>query len=344
MDYSEHDTKSKSPPPSNPYNSISKMLESLNQEVFSAMWSSKILISDEHRLEIALKLLKIIDTIHMQDAPNQRNLFRSAEKIGIHILKPHFYSVLPTVSQLPDEIWEKKYNAGINWNEEVGLSLLDELSKYSSEFKQIVQEGKFDPHNHVFGYHDSAIYYAIIRYFMPKRIIEIGSGQSTKIASMASIKNEVTSITCIDPFPPKILKDGSHYYQRLIEKPVQEIPISTFQELDENDILFIDSTHVSKIGSDVNYLLLEVLPNLKKGVLIHIHDIFLPFHMPVDWIKDLLLFWNEQYMLHAFLIGNTDFEIILPLNRIINYHRDALLKVYDYKILRGASFWIRKIR
>jgi hypothetical protein len=107
-----------------------------------------------------------------------------------------------------------------------------------------------------------------------------------------------------------VLSDKDRRYIALVESGVQEVAVSKFQELEENDLLFIDSSHVSKLGSDVNYLFLEVLPKLNKGVIVHIHDIFYPFDYPFEWIQDGRS-WNEAYLLRAFLTGNSQFEILL---------------------------------
>jgi hypothetical protein len=132
----------------------------------------------------------------------------------------------------------------------------------------------------------------------------------------------------------------------LIQKPAQEVPIEVFKESDANDILFIDGSHVCKIGSDVNYLLLEVIPQLKNGVLIHLHDIFLPFEMPRSWIEEEDKFWNEQYILHAFLIGNRDFEILIGNNYMVTNHPLKIARLFDQKnkfnSLIGSSLWMRR--
>ena len=237
----------------------------------------------------------------------------------------------------------KKDSIGIKWNTELSLSLLDSLKDYSNELKLIVESNIIDLVNTPFGHHDAALYYTMIRFLKPRQIIEVGSGYSTKIASLASQKNETTNITCIDPYPPEFLNESIPCLGKLIKKPVQDVPIELFQELDKNDILFIDSTHVSKIGSDVNYLFLEVLPSLRTGVVIHVHDIFLPQELPQNWIKDLHLFWNEQYLLNAFLIGNSDFEVLIGNRYMGLHHPDELKKFFYYEPPGGGSFWMRKI-
>lgn len=129
---------------------------------------------------------------------------------------------------------------------------------------------------------------------------------------------------------------------RLISQPVQTIPISEFEALGRNDILFIDSTHVSKIDSDVNYLLLSVIPHLQSGVVVHFHDIFLPWEYARSWVVDKQIFWNEQYILLAFLLFNERFEVLLANQYLGREHAAVLSKLFPHlQILGGGSFWMR---
>ena len=323
---------------------IFKLTEKLVREAFEIASSNISPLSDNQRLKISLKLLSAVSNLYMGDALKQEKLFKEAEKIDIHILRPHYYSPLPTLSQLPENIWGKQEDSGISWNEKIGLSLLENLTKYADEYKQILDSGQFNPENNAFVHHDPAVYYAIIRHFKPKKVIEVGGGFSTIIASLACKQNGNTDLTCVEPYPPQFLENDFPGLMKLNKKPVQEIPLSTFQELGKNDILFIDSSHVSKVGSDVNYLFLYVLPNLNPGVLIHVHDIFLPKPMPLEWTKERHLFWNEQYLLHAFLIGNYDFEVLLGIGYMAIFHPESLKKLYDHEPVIGGSFWMRKTK
>ena len=138
----------------------------------------------------------------------------------------------------------------------------------------------------------------------------------------------------------------------LAAEPVQKIPPARFRALGENDILFIDSTHVCKIASDVNYLMFSVLPGLNKGVLIHLHDIFLPWNYPRSWVLEHNIFWNEQYLLLAFLLFNDRFEIVLANHYLSREHPDSLLRAFpflkdhqasaDWSTRTPSSIWLRK--
>lgn len=283
--------------------------------------------------------LKSIETISWQ---NQLKMFQFAEKQGYHITRTGFYSPIPTLSELSDDLFEiKDYH--IDWNEDVQCDLLNVLKNYSLEFRQLVDNGKYNMKNGTFEHHDTPLYYAIIRHFKPKKIIEVGAGNSTKLAYYASLQNPASKITSIDPFVLENLEKEFSNSIKFIKKPVQKIPISLFEELSNNDILFIDSSHVSKVGSDVNFLYLQVLPVLKSGVLIHIHDIFLPQVYSREWLTDYLLFWNEQFLLNAFLIGNKDYEVLLANNFLDKKFPEKLKEFYDLGDDHGGgSFWIRK--
>ena len=151
----------------------------------------------------------------------------------------------------------------------------------------------------------------MVRHFQPRRIIEVGSGFSSLVFGQAAAKNKSSALICIDPFPHEFRKsNGIPALQSLIEKKVQDVDLEFFSQLESGDILFIDSSHTVKIGGDVNYLFLEVLPRLKAGVIVHVHDIFFPFEYRRDWVLEEFRFWTEQYLLQAFLIFNSEFEVL----------------------------------
>ncbi|MGC1932048.1 MAG: class I SAM-dependent methyltransferase [Candidatus Nitrosopolaris sp.] len=301
-------------------------------------------------LEIELRLLRIIANL-ARGGEKQNKLFYEAErKWNLHILPCNsnysYKSPLPKVSELSDKLWDKQYIAGIDWNEKESLKLLDKLARYSTEYGELIKSGKFDTSQGAFIQHDPAVYYCLIRHFKPKHIIEVGIGSSTRLASLAKNENQnenydkIAHITAIDPYYES--PDLDEIVDEIIRKPVQEVPASEFNKLEENDILFIDSSHVSKVGSDVNYLFLEILPLLKPGVIVHVHDICLPDEMPESWIKSKAIFWNEQYLLNAFLIFNSKFRILVSNHYMGRFHPDALLKIYNNEPVGGGSFWIQK--
>jgi hypothetical protein len=189
----------------------------------------------------------------------------------------------------------------------------------------------------------------MIRRLRPSKILEIGSGNSTYISAMATVRNKEQGsdceLICIEPFPNVILRKGFPGLSRLVVRPMQEVSLAEFENLGENDILFIDSSHMLKIGSDVQRIYLEVLPVLKKGVVVHIHDIFLPAEYPRQWVMEHRMFWNEQYLLQAFLTFNERFEVLWAGSYMHLWHGDELgraFKSYDRRKNWPGSFWIRR--
>ena len=172
----------------------------------------------------------------------------------------------------------------------------------------------------------------MMREFRPKRIIEIGSGFSSALMLDVNEKhfNNLIDLTFIEPYPDrlnKLVKPNDK--ANIIPQKLQDVDFNIFTKLEENDIFFIDSSHVSKAGSDVNSIIFNVLPLLKKGVLIHFHDIFYPFEYPEKWYKEGR-YWNEAYILRAFLQFNSVFKII--------YWLDWLKKGGQ----NGGSIWLIK--
>jgi predicted O-methyltransferase YrrM len=151
----------------------------------------------------------------------------------------------------------------------------------------------------------------MVRHFQPQLIIEVGSGFSTLVLSQAAAKNKNSALICVDPFPPEFLRKDIPALRSFVEAKVQDMDVEFFAQLAPGDILFIDTSHTVKIGGDVNYLFLEVLPRIKPGVLVHVHDIFLPFEYRRDWVMDEFRFWTEQYLLQAFLSFNSEFEVLM---------------------------------
>lgn len=175
--------------------------------------------------------------------------------------------------------------------------------------------------------------------------MEIGSGWSTKIAAAACLRNDSGKLISIEPYPQPILKKGFPGLSELIERKVEDIPPKFFDKLNSGDILFVDSSHTVKIGGDVNYIFFEILPRINKGVYVHLHDIFLPYDYPKDWVLNERRFWAEQYLLHAFLLFNDTFEIVFVRGYLNNKYPRAMKKAFpDFVPIGGGSFWMRKVK
>ncbi|HLA55994.1 MAG TPA: class I SAM-dependent methyltransferase [Flavobacterium sp.] len=267
----------------------------------------------------------------------------------------HFYSPIISVDEIKrrqSEIWVKsdiEDIAGIDLQTAEQLDLLGHLSDYYNDmpFKAEKQPNLrywFD--NIYYSYTDAIFLYSMIRHFKPKRIIEIGSGFSSAVMLDTNelFFNSDIDMTFIEPYPQRLyslLPDTDKKSTTIIEKDAQSVSINTFEKLEAGDILFVDSTHVSKTGSDVNYILFEILPVLKSGVLIHFHDIFYPFEYPKEWVFQGRN-WNEDYIVKAFLMYNDKFKIRLFSEYLHKFHSDAFGKMpLAYKNF-GGDLWIEK--
>jgi len=286
-------------------------------------------------------------------------LFEFWQKLGFHIIPNHFYFPVPDTRTLGDELWEKNSKLiGIEINEQYQINLLFQFfSKFKKEYDEFPVEKTSIPYqyylkNTSFNPVDGKIYYSMIRNFKPKKIIEIGAGSSTFLAAQALLKNKEEDgddfeLYAIEPYPNRVLRAGIPGLTKLIPKRVQEVPLSFFHKLNTNDILFIDSSHILTIGSDVAYEFLEILPQLNKGVIIHFHDIFLPAEILKELVFKDHFFFNEQYILQAFLTFNNHFEILWTGYYMHLKHHDELRKALSVE--KGGkkipkSFWIRKIK
>jgi hypothetical protein len=184
----------------------------------------------------------------------------------------------------------------------------------------------------------------MVRHLRPSRILEVGSGFSTRLSALAALKNGNTELICVEPSPDEALQRGFAGVSTLIKERVQDVDAELFNQLGDGDVLFVDSSHVSTIGSDVNYLLLDVLPRLNAGVVVHFHDVYLPFEFRKDWVLEELRFWNEQYLLHAFLAFNHDFEVVFGNNYMEHEFPREMRNIFPSSPWwGGGSFWIRRV-
>jgi Methyltransferase domain len=277
-------------------------------------------------------------------------------------LKEDFYSPLSSVKDLKET--EHRWNKpsllqGIDFDlkkMENFLAGLVNTYKYELSdippFSELVKKG-YGPG---FTAIDGLTLYMMIRHFKPKQYIEIGSGLSTYYCYLAAeknaLENQPLNITCIDPYPYKALTLLPSI--KIIQKEVQDIELAVFEELQENDIFFIDSSHMVKVGSDVPYLVLEALPSLKSGVNVHVHDIPFPYNIPFPpseyvFNQPFPLLWNEAMMIQAFLCYNRNFSIELS-TPLIRYHNEEFLRksftCYESVVENPRTFcslWMRRV-
>lgn len=295
-------------------------------------------------------------------------IFQLGQVLGVNVTLKHHYFPLPDIRRLRDDTWLVRDElVGIDINEQNQIELLSHfVSNFKGEYDAFPRRKTATPYeyyadNPYFGRIDGEILYCFIRHFKPRRLIEVGSGYSTFLAAKAISKNQeedpsyVCDLTAIEPYPGPILKGGFPNLTRLIPKQVQDVPYTEFQKLTENDILFIDSSHGLTIGGDVQYEYLRILPRLNNGVIVHMHDIFLPFEYPKEWVVKRLRFWNEQYLLQAFLTFNDAYEVLWTAGFMNLNHPDLLKKAFSsYSTDRVSpsamnypppvSFWMRRVK
>ena len=283
-------------------------------------------------------------------SPSYPAYFRLWEEQGIHLTPVHFYSPIPDTRSMKDALWERAVDLpAVDLNVAGQLELVcNVFPRYRDEYESIPMEpssvgDEFFLVNGMFGGSDALACYCMIRHFEPNLVIEVGSGHSSRLIARAALENGHTKLVCIEPHPSAALSAGFPGLSRLVPQRVQEVDPTMFGELKANDVLFIDSSHVVCCGSDVNYLFLEVIPHLAKGVLIHVHDVFLPGEYPESWVKEKLRFWSEQYLLQAFLAFNGEFEVLLCNSFLGQTHQPELKQTFPTSPWwSGGSFWIRR--
>ena len=288
--------------------------------------------------------------LHCLQSGRFHQIFPFWEKHGFHVTPVHFYQPIPDTQSLPDALWSTRSDlVGIDMNDAVQFDLLRKhFPKFRDEYERFPIKPTGDPSqfyldNHLFDGADALVAYCMVRQFQPELIVEVGSGYSSLILGEAAAQSDSPALTCIEPFPREFLREGFPGLRSLIEKQVQDIDLEFFSQLGSGDVLFIDSSHTVKIGGDVNYLFLEVLPRLKPGVIVHVHDIFFPFDYRRDWVMEEFRFWTEQYLLQAFLTFNSEFEVLMSNSYLSHYHERELKAAFPtLPSCGGGSFWMRR--
>ncbi|MBS0584392.1 MAG: class I SAM-dependent methyltransferase [Proteobacteria bacterium] len=291
-------------------------------------------------------------------APPPRAPAEPLHEIGIKTAHPngHFYSPIVDPADIePDRIWPANPEIlGIDFDDRGHERILRETFPrfmpeydYPEHLDESPELRQFYTRNSQFSWLDSRALFVLLREWRPRRLIEVGSGFSTLLALDVNRRflGGRCEITCIEPYPRAFLRDDTPDGKRLIEEKVQNVALSEFEVLDAGDILFIDSSHVAKTGSDVNFLYFEVLPRLKPGVRVHIHDIFLPHDYMREWVIEENRSWNEQYLLRALLMYGNGFRVVFGSSyaywRFPELVRDALAHPGG-RAFAGGSFWIER--
>jgi hypothetical protein len=288
---------------------------------------------------------------------------RHFARCGFHLLRWHYYLPIPDRGDI-----DAGYHLagsdlpGLEMNDAVGLDLMEKVfPPYLAEFRERIplnpgaddDPKRFFLLNGTFMAVDAQVYYALIRHFRPGRIVEVGGGRSSLLAGIACLRNREETgreslLEVIEPYPGEMFRGGFPGLSELLPVKVQEVPLERFTSLREGDILFTDSSHVLRAGNDVQRLYLDIFPRLAPGVLVHVHDVSLPRPYPSVYF-DNGWYWNEQYLLQAFLAFNSRFEVLWPGNHLMIRYPDKVLAAFPeflkmrelYPQSEPTSFWMR---
>ncbi|MDE2084357.1 MAG: class I SAM-dependent methyltransferase [Xanthomonadaceae bacterium] len=268
----------------------------------------------------------------------------------------HFYSPVVDPAELNTErVWPHDPKIlGIDFGDADHERILREIFPrwmpkydYPERAEEHTPATQFHSQNPAFSWLDARTYFVLLNEWKPRRLIEVGSGFSTLLAADVNqrLLDGKLDITCIEPYPRAFLRDGVPGVSRLLEEKVQNVALAEFAALQAGDILFIDSSHVAKTGSDVNYLYFEVLPRLASGVRVHIHDIFLPHDYPREWVLGENRSWNEQYLLRALLMHSSAFRVVFGCSYAFWRFPDLVQAALAHPrghAFAGGSIWIER--
>lgn len=274
---------------------------------------------------------------------------RALERVGIWPIRRHYYEPYFDRSMLRRSLMEPRDLPGLDLATASSLELIAKLSEYRDEplSGRVPGGRRFLPENGTYGLADAALLYAMVRHWRPARVVEIGSGNSTLVLMQALEVNRAEGAACehlcIEPYEmPWLEATGATVVRNLVE----DVDPATFERLEENDILFVDNSHMIRPQGDVLTVTQSILPRLRPGVIVHIHDLFTPRDYPEAWLLRDRCMWNEQYLVEAFLTFNDRFETVVAANHLFVDHRA------QYNSLRAelneaqnhppAAYWIRR--
>jgi hypothetical protein len=278
---------------------------------------------------------------------------RAAERAGLQVLLKTYYSPIPDLRLLPEDMFERRDALhGIAFDVERQAEFVErELGEAATAFPadgDVPSGYRFDPGNASFPEPDARVLFAMVRHLRPQRVVELGSGQTSRVIAAGLRRNaEVgapTEYRAYDPFPTAV-DGGLPGLTELVEQKAQDVPDAVFAALREGDVLFVDTTHTVKLGSDVNRIVLGVLPLLAPGVVVHFHDICLPYEYPRYLMDDYGLYWAEQYLLQAFLSCNPSFEVLCGVHALVREQPERMAAAgIAAPGQSGSSIWLRRTK
>jgi len=275
------------------------------------------------------------------------------DRAGLAILRKHYYAPVVTARDIRQPLDAVRALPGVDLNEAAQFALLEHF-RYAAELEALPMKkpavDRFGFENTTYAEGDAEMLYNMIRHFKPRRIVEVGSGQSTLMAREAIAANRREDalyscrVTCVEPYEQPWLEGIG---VDVIRRPIEECPDDLVRSLEANDIFFIDSSHVIRPQGDVLHLYQRLLPQVAAGVLIQVHDVFTPRDYPAKWVIDDRRLWNEQYVMEAFLAFNRSFEVLLAVNWLANEHRERLAGACPMLMKKPGeqpgAFWMRRI-
>lgn len=282
--------------------------------------------------------------------------YEVAPKGRYDIVPRNYYSPIPDLEQLPEDIWDRRSAlGGVELGIDRAMVMVEtELAPFVAEL-DIPADGPAPPgefflHNENYESVDAELLYALLRARKPRRVLELGSGYTTLLIGDACRRNAadgtMTEHVAYDPYPrAHIVGESPPPPTRFEPISATEVPLDAFRELQAGDVLFVDTTHTVKLGSDVNYIVLDVLPVLAPGVVVHFHDVFLPWEYPRAWFETMEYYWAEQYLLQAFLAFNDAFEVLLPAQALARAQPDrlgAVVPSFSLQVRPGAIWLTRR--
>ena len=291
----------------------------------------------------------------LQDTLRKNNLDEKSSPLWRAL--GHFYSPVGNIEDIKQDeerIFQRDRRTlpGIRLNEDAQRAVLEEFATFYGElpFEDEPSDAmRYGFKNGGYSYSDAICLYSMIRRLKPTKIIEVGSGYSSccMLDTNDLFFDGEIDVRFVEPYPQllkSLLRPADLERREIIEKRLQDVDLEIFKTLGQNDILFVDSTHVSRVGSDVNHLFFEVLPLLNEGVHVHFHDIHYPFEYPEHWVYQGR-WWTENYILRAFLEFNSDFEIVFTNTFMQRFHKSFFEENMPLCLKNpGASIWLRRVR
>lgn len=300
--------------------------------------------TEEISVDQALEVLRRVPPLELQGR-------------GYHLQRCDYYSGLNDLSFLGEnrDLWhDRPLPPGVEWDLEAQLEAVRRFAPYLPELADVPLDAPPGPpryhwRNDFWGDADAVVHYGLLRDAKPRRIVEVGSGWSSLLMAQALARNEeegapAAVVDQVEPFPRKELLSALPAEWSLHETILQRAPLEVFEALGDGDVCFYDGSHVARTASDVVWFFFEVVPRLRPGVLVHVHDIFWPADYPDEWIFDRAQTWNEQYLLQAFLMYNRDFEPLICNAALAEAYEAELTELFSGVEARahGVSVWLRR--